>query len=517
MSNKRYIQIESTYRDRKSWRNPSEFEIPLNQRVQNRHTAYDAVCDSAPIHQWKVNEFNVGATVKKVLRGFVNVNFVDGNSGAVAGLTSAGDQKTIIIKFVTIGVAPSAVDNVPQKIKDYYVGAVMEANVYNIVTSDGLLKKERRRIVSSTYLAPDQYSVVGGGSSDEHYVQFTLDRNFSDDVHHGVYNTSGNTPEGATPISIIDPSFSTSGVEKVFVPYGRLGEDSYRDYYLYNDDDKESYKITNYDPITHLLTIDSIPTTTLMGKNVCIRKSLPLHVQGYISTSSINYIEDSSVFISTLNQEEDFYKGHYIRFVNGIDSENLKIVKSEFNNATTTFKFTFDKNINPLTSTIISRYEILGFSRDNLSSLNYTGSTVSNQESKCHEIELLNMILPNKIVKNGNGSRLTYYPYLYVEFTNITSPTSNGNNIIYSNNPNSKKCIFKATMDDIPNPLTSPFIKIDGDGMLQTIKFKVNDNLKFVVRLPNGEPLEFDEEDTITPVEPDPYSQISALFSVRQL
>jgi len=510
MSNKRYIQIESTYRDRKSWRNPSEFEIPLNQRVQTRHTAYDAVCDSAPIHQWKVNEFNVGATInKKVLRGLVDVNFVDGHTGATTGLTSAGDQKTIIIKFVQFG----GDTNVPQKIKDYYVGAVMEANVYNnIASSDGLLKKERRRIVSSTYLAPDQYSVVGGASSNTHYVQFTLDRNFSDDVHHGVYNNSTLTPGGATPISIIDPSFrTTNGVEKVFVPYGRLGEDSYRDYYLYNDDNEESYKITNYDPITHLLTIDSIPTTnTLMYKSVCIRKSLPLHRHN-ISASGTKDIE---VLVSNLNTEEDFYKGHYIRIVNGVDSENLKIVKSEFISASSTIKFTFDKSI---TSSIITVAEILGFSRDNLSSLNYTGSTVSNQESKCHEIELLNMILPNKIVKNGNGSRLTYYPYLYVEFTNITSPTSNGNNIIYSNNPNSKKCIFKATMDDIPNPLTSPFIKIDGDGMLQTIKFKVNDNLKFVVRLPNGEPLEFDEQDTITPVEPDPYSQISALFSVRQL
>lgn len=502
MSNKRYIQIESTYRDRKSWRNPSEFEIPLNQRVQNRHTAYDAVCDSAPIHQWKVNEFNVGASVEKVLRGFVDVNFVDGNG--VGGLTSAGDQKTIIIKFVTIETNPTE-DNVPQKIKDYYVGAVMEANVYNL-SSDGLLKKERRRIVSSTYLAPDQYSVVGGGSLDEHYVQFTLDRNFSDDVHHGVYNNST-----STPISIIDPSFTTtSGVEKVFVPYGRLGEDSYRDYYLYNDDNEESYKITNYDPITHLLTIDSIATNTLMGKNVCIRKSLPLHRDTILASGT----KDIEVPVSNLNTEEDFYKGHYIRIVNGVDSENVKIVKSEFISTSSRIKFTFNEII---TSSSLTVAEILGFSRDNLSSLNYTGSTVSNQESKCHEIELLNMILPNKIVKNGNGSRLTYYPYLYVEFTNITSPTSNGNNIIYSNNPNSKKCIFKATMDDIPNPLTSPFIKIDGDGMLQTIKFKVNDNLKFVVRLPNGEPLEFDEEDTITPVEPDPYSQISALFSVRQL
>lgn len=512
MSNKRYIQIESTYRDRKSWRNPSEFEIPLNQRVQTRHTAYDSVCDSAPIHQWKVNEFNVGATDEKVLKGSVNVNFVDGRTtpASVPGLTSAGDQKTIIIKFVTTDTE----HNVPQKIKDYYVGAVMEANVYNVVSSDGLIKKERRRIVSSTYLAPDQYSVVGGVSSDEHYVQFTLDRNFSDDVHHGVYSsTSGVTPGGATPISIIDPSFSTTtnGVEKVFVPYGRLGEDSYRDYYLYNDDNEESYKITNYDPITHLLTIDSIPTNTLMGQNVCIRKSLPLHTDTILASGT----KDIEVAASNLNTEEDFYKGHYIRILNGVDSENLKIVKSEFISTGPHIKFTFDKII---TSSITpTTYEILSFSRDNLSSLNYTGSTVSNQESKCHEIELLNMILPNKIVKNGNGSRLTYYPYLYVEFTNITSPTSNGSNIIYSNNPNSKKCIFKATMDDIPNPLTSPFIKIDGDGMLQTIKFKVNDNLKFVVRLPNGEPLEFDEQDTITPVEPDPYGQISALFSVRQL
>ena len=77
--------------------------------------------------------------------------------------------------------------------------------------------------------------------------------------------------------------------------------------------------------------------------------------------------------------------------------------------------------------------------------------------------------------------------------------------------------LFRAAIDDIPAPVISPFVKIDGDGMVQTVKFKPNDNFKFGVYLPNGEPLQTVELDSFSPDYPDPLLQVSAMFSLKRL
>ena len=77
--------------------------------------------------------------------------------------------------------------------------------------------------------------------------------------------------------------------------------------------------------------------------------------------------------------------------------------------------------------------------------------------------------------------------------------------------------LFRAAVDDVPNPLLSPFIKLDGDGMVQTVKFKVNDNLKFAVHLPDGDVFQTDQTETQSPEEPNPLMQVSVLFSLRRL
>ena len=61
------------------------------------------------------------------------------------------------------------------------------------------------------------------------------------------------------------------------------------------------------------------------------------------------------------------------------------------------------------------------------------------------------------------------------------------------------------------------FVKIDGDGMTQTLKFKPNDNLKFSVRMSRGELYKTDMEDRLPPGEADQEIQISACFSIRRL
>jgi hypothetical protein len=100
---------------------------------------------------------------------------------------------------------------------------------------------------------------------------------------------------------------------------------------------------------------------------------------------------------------------------------------------------------------------------------------------------------------------------------NVDSSGGHLKNIIYSNNPNATNMLFRAAIDDVPNPLNSTFIKIDSDGAVQTIKFKPNDNLLFSVRMPSGEIYETVEPEAYSPCVPNPKIQISALFSLKRL
>ena len=160
-------------------------------------------------------------------------------------------------------------------------------------------------------------------------------------------------------------------------------------------------------------------------------------------------------------------------------------------------------------------YEILRFTVDNEVPFTYTGSTVSQQEMVCYEIGLIDLILPNKILENGGLT--AFYPYVYVELQNVSAPGAGLKNILYSNNPNSTKKLFTCSITDIPNPLISPFIKIDSGGATQTIKFKPNDNLHFAVYLPNGKLFKTIYPETYSPFFPNELIQISAVFSIKRL
>ena len=133
----------------------------------------------------------------------------------------------------------------------------------------------------------------------------------------------------------------------------------------------------------------------------------------------------------------------------------------------------------------------------------------------CGNFDLLNLILPNVLLALNPGSRITFYPYVYVELINVG--TGANRNIIYSNNPNSTKMLFRCPINDVPNPIFSSFVKIDGDGMSQTIKFKPNDNFFFAVYLGNGNVFETLLKDNFSPLPPKGFLQISASFAFKRL
>lgn len=165
---------------------------------------------------------------------------------------------------------------------------------------------------------------------------------------------------------------------------------------------------------------------------------------------------------------------------------------------------------------------ILPYTYDNLFPfINASGHSVNAHQ--WYELELLNLILPNQILDSGFGGTLSCYQYIYVEFENTNGSGISGNNNILSNNSNAVGMTFRATIDDVPNPVNSKFIKIDGDGMTQIVRFDPQNNIKLSVYLSTGsnpherELLKFLPEENFSPNPPNPLIQISAMFSIKKV
>jgi hypothetical protein len=148
---------------------------------------------------------------------------------------------------------------------------------------------------------------------------------------------------------------------------------------------------------------------------------------------------------------------------------------------------------------------------DNYSPLDYNGSIVSANETVCYEMSIQSLTLPNKELLTG--SSIAFYPFVYVQIENATSPTRTGPNTIISNNPPSTKALFTVGVPQVNNPELQKFVTLLG-GDTQIVKFKPNDNLRFSIYLPNGQPFQTLIPDVLSPYPPDPSLQIQAVFEL---
>lgn len=529
MSNARYIEIDSTYRNRKEWPDPAEFEVLISQSGRkDRLQSQDPVSLASPLtFSWVGNSFNATGGA-----------FITATVNSSVGVGAAGDYKTTLI-------LTSLTANGFQQIENYYVGAVAT----NITTSSS------SRIISYKWLYTNTVQITVEGS---------------------IAISIGDT------IQITDPSDITNLQNSyVFVPNGRVGLNAYPNYILWNETKKNYSPILSYDTNTKLVKvkIDSFSPSWALTDTFSIRKEAPL--AGKLNNEIL--LTDSTIFSlpsAYASSDFDAYRNSYIKVGNEIGlitryvtltgkalygedthiilPDNASNINGFYNNMyieingevkkiqsytvtgiepnivrtaffTTPFSvwvntgdpFTLRNGIvnNPFTTAFAydANYEILQFSYDNHNPFVYTGSVISQQESSCYQIELVDLILPNKILNCGFGSRIAFYPYLYVEVTNISGSSSGMKNSIYSNNPNATSAVFRVPVYDVQNPIASAFVKLDGDGMVQTLKFKPNDNIFFSVRLPNGELFKTLEQERYSPQQPNPDIQISALFGFKRL
>jgi hypothetical protein len=489
MSNKRYLEIDSTYRNREQFPNPSNFTVLISQSgTKDAVHAYDPVSKAAPTKTWVPNELELKTAT---------VPYFETNTG---------------FEFiVTVTNGPTGEN--ASKTPNYYSGYPIE-----MMDTNSTPKTEPVKIVTWTYLS--------SGPSEDTFIM-TVDPIFTE-APFGVIRFA--------PASTINDF--KQGI--IFIPDGYTADSYYTNEIIYNENisllsttQQNNWRtIISYDGTNKLAGFDTTkpinpanPTNDnwMNFHTLSVRKAPPQYVGTLnIPTDTINtnisFLLPSNTIINV---------GDFIRFT-GDDEKDVTCRVINYTGEGQAEDLTSSPQkvrifpyivtvscILPFVPTALQTFEVLQFSYDNAVPFCYSGSLVSQQEMVCYEIELVNLILPNKTLLSGG--RTAFYPYLHVELQNVSGASAGNTCIIYSNNPNTRKMLFRTAIDDIPNPGISPFIKIDGDGMVQTVKFKPNDNFKFGVYLPNGDPLTLVDQDTSSPVVPDPLVQVSALFSIRRL
>lgn len=496
MSNKRYLEIDSTYRNRNEFPNPSQFNVMISQ-TGSRDAVYavDPVSRDYPIKMWKPDDLVL-------------------SNGIVDPVASQplNNTNSFIVSFPTTVNA--------SKISDYYSGYPISVNIPG--------PTEFVQIVSWKYLSTEP------GVNDYFIVTVSPD----------LSSVPTGLPKSVTFATSATMNKFSSGT--IFLPNGIEADNFFTGYVLYNEDLsilslQPIYRtIISYDGSSRLLGFDlneGLATGWSTSHTYTIRKSVPRYI-GVLPAPTViptppplvlPYQGPNTNRTFAVPSNINILVGDFIRFTTGnLKGKSYRIVDYTQNgrqeNLTVNPPISYIPpnivTVNPILDTTPPdtggwNFEVLQFSRDNVVPFCYSGNIFSQQESACYEIELLNLIIPNQTLKSGGLT--SFYPHLYVELTNISTTSAGTKCVMYSNNPHSNKMLFRATIDDIADPIESPFVKVDGDGMVQTVKFKINDNLKFGVYLPNGELLKTVEEDNFSPSEPNPFIQISAIFSIKRL
>jgi len=498
----RYVEFDSSFRNRKQYPNPASFIVEASQTAQgDRFTALDPVCDSSPI---LVFDFD-----------FIDDNFVIGNT--ITGITVSPTTLPSLQGNTLFQITTALAGFTFRLIRNYYVGASLS------ITNAGITTVQR---------------IVEYQPINSHNAILRIDAPLPNTVI-GLNTFHIDCP---TPL----PTDTANSVIKCFIPgsndcksdncklqlYGLGGDNYYVNYYIQEQSTRVYRKIIAFDAETRLATLDADTGPPAVGtdwnegliafpKIFSIRKEIPIRALRNIFTTTTQI--EIQQFGDPLSNVNNFYVGYFLRILpnDGGDrapypppyNEERRIVAYDG----TTQIVTVSPPFSALPLPGFLALELEPFTRDSAIQFNFTGPLVTSDQTETYEVELLNLVLPNTLLESGRGGRAIFYPYFYVELRQLSTSTTQSFNVIYSNNPNSYRMLFRAIVDDTPIPAISPFIKIDGDGMAHTIRIKPNDTFRFSVYHANGELFKTVIEDFDSPKEPNPLVQISACFSFKKV
>lgn len=445
----KYLEIDSTYRNRKLWPEASEFEVLISKSGQNNAVnAEDPVSKATPTISFTSNLFNATIAGSTTL------------SGSVVG---AATSSSIIVFQTGAGELHQS--------ENYYRHAVISNSVSN----------ERVRILKYEYIGNDKGRI-------------TIDRDLT--------LSFGDTITIEDPTDMTDPSFA-----HVFIPTGSNSPGQYISSLLYNETLNQFRSISGYDSTIGTVTLDGAPVVGwLPTHNYSIRKERPV----LVTTAAVGSTATTVVLTSGPANA-----GQFIRIPKTIYDNGTTPPQDEIRRVVAYDANTLSATVSPgfTTAPTGNAIEILAFSYDNFHPFVYNGSKQS--EMSIYEIKLNSLVLPNQPLSVGNGGKIAFYPYLHIQL----SVEGQSENIMYSNNPNSRHVLFRASMVNIENLTESTFITLKGDdeGMKQTVRFKTETNFKFKVTLPNGEAFSTVLNESFSPQEPNALIQISALFELKKI
>jgi len=477
MQQKRYIELYSANRDRELYPNMAEFVVPIGPGPQiisqarsdnpyeNNNLSYNTIQNASdpittgPIYYtWKGSTINISGTTKTDTT----------DSLQLLGTPISGSLSSIL---------------------NYYIGCN--------ITIDS-----QTRTVSSY-----------------------------NPTNVGIIPTLAFNNLSATSYEISDPSTiyviyipTVDGIGNNILSYAQ----AYNGYYIIDETLTQITgslvysQISSYDFFSQKATLKTpFPAGWSSSDYYSLRKTLP----SSLSISAISNTSNTITLSANASSVDDAYKGNYIYLtpIGGNPASNFNtgdyINKSyfvlEYNGTTKVATIVPLKNIsiNIPSGGLVAN--IVSFINENASSLNYTGTIVSQNEAVAYEISLINLTLPNVVLETG--SRIVYYPFTFVQFECISNPSSSSGNTIYCNNPASNKALFNVPITDVNQPVNTVFLKVDSGAMTQTVKFKPNDSLKFSVFLPNGELFKPMQKDNYSPYPSNPLLQIDAVFSIKRI
>lgn len=466
-----YIEIDSEYRDRNEYPNPASFIVGASNSGQlNNVYALDPICNSGIVYFWATSFCETSYASTTASSGLITATVIGSNTFKI---TLAG----------ALGL---------RQINNFYCGAVFK------ITIGGL--ENRYRITKYTFINLTT-------------ALLEVNKNISDGVI---------TADGVIQYPEYENTTVASPAPRIFVPNGSIVDNYYYNMYIgisWNSSNFEYRRIVDYDGSTRVCTLDTTTTNNWNNSNVAflyIRKEKPF------LTAETDNGALKNVLIINLNTTYipgpldliTWYAQLIQKSISGTETysnpgavgQARKIISYEtIGNFLYLYVFpSFD------TTSFLDKFVLLPYTRDNYNPIIIPQKL---EPPVQYEIELLNLILPNTLLQNG--SRAINYPYFYVQLEPIYS-TAITQYVIYSNNFNSVKVLFRAVVDDNIIPTVSPFIKLDGDGMIHTINFKLIDYFRFSVFLPNGELFQTVQTDSSSPDLPNPNIQISACFACKR-
>ena len=137
---------------------------------------------------------------------------------------------------------------------------------------------------------------------------------------------------------------------------------------------------------------------------------------------------------------------------------------------------------------------------------------------KKFKISLVNLSLPNKLLKCSKGGYITEYPYVYVKFRTTENSNKGSNGWFYSQNPKYEQKDFRVIIDNTVDDTTTSHVTLRSSDMTyDDFYLKVSDTIFFGVFMPDGSRFETIDDDLESPYRPNPTLQISALFSLEEM